>query len=129
MLAAIRDYFSSAFGWQHTISIGKIDNNSKRAICFYTSNTARAAMHPFGGKVLQSHQHKDVTILLRFGLNKTEAEAAAQEIFDFFDEVQFELNGKHAFALSAYEGPIDLGTDANGVYEYSLEFDFYVKKE
>lgn len=129
MLTAIKDYFKAGFPWQDKVSIGKIDNNADVAVCFYTSNVARTAAHTFGGKALQSYQHKAVTILIRGGRWKQAAENTAQVVFDFFDETQFELSGKHAFCLSVYDGPIDLGTDENGIYEYSIELDFYIKKE
>lgn len=129
MLTAIKDYFKSGFGWADKISIGKIDNNADKAICFYTSNVAREAAHTIGGKALQSYHHKAVTILIRWGRSKQAAEDKAQAVFDFFDETQFELSGKHAFCLSVYEGPIDLGTDENGIFEYSIELDIYMKKE
>lgn len=129
MLTAIKNYFKAGFNWKEAISIGKIDNNKDKAICFYTSNTARAAAHTFGGKALQSYQHKPVTILIRWGKAKQAAEDMAQAVFDFFDETQFALDGKHTFCLSVYDGPIDLSTDENGVYEYSIELDFYKSKE
>lgn len=129
MLAEIRDYFKTGFGWKEAISIGKINNDKDKAICFYNSNTARAAAHTFGGKALQSYQHKAVTILIRWGKAKGAAEDVAQAVFDFFDETQFLLDSKHTFCLSIYEGPIDLNTDENGVYEYSIELDFYKSKE
>ena len=129
MLTAIKDYFKAGFNWAEKISIGKIDNNADKAICFYGSNVTRAAAHAWGGKALQSYHHKAVTILIRWGREKQAAEDKAQAVFDFFDETQFTLNDKHAFALSVYDGAIDLGTDENGVYEYSIELDFYVKKE
>lgn len=129
MLTAIKDYFKAGTGWGEAISIGKIDNNAEHAICFYNSRVNRAAAHTFGGAALQSYRHKAVTILLRWGRAKQAAEDKAQEVYDFFNDTQFKLGGKHAFALSVYESPIDLGTDENGVYEYSIELDFYAKKE
>ena len=128
MLTAIKDYFKAGFPWADSISIGKIDNNKEKAICFYGSRTNRAAAHTFGGKALQSYNHNAITILIRWGREKQAAADKAQAVFDFFDETQFTLNDKHAFCLSIYNGPIDLGSDEKGVYEYSLEFDFYTQK-
>ena len=129
MLTAIKDYFKTAFGWGEPISIGKIDNNEQRAICFYNSRTQRTTAHTFGGRALQSYRHYPVTILLRYGKGKQAAQDMAESVFSFFDESQFTIDGRHAFALSIYDGPIDLGTDDNGVFEYSVELDIYIKKE
>ena len=129
MLTKIKNYFKAEFGWKDAISVGKIDNNKTKAICFYTSNTPPPAIHAFGGKATQSYTLKRVTILLRGGKEKQAAEDTAQAVFDFFDESQFQIDGRDAFALAGYGGPIDLGTDANGVYEYSIELNFYLTKE
>ena len=129
MLTKIKNYFKAQYGWKDSISIGKIDNNRDKAICIYTSNTARAAVHSWGGKSTQSHIVKPVTILLRYGKAKQAAEDVAQAVFDFFDESQFTIDGRKVFALSDYGGPIDLGTDESGVYEYSIELNFYFMKE
>lgn len=129
MLTKIKNYFKAGYGWKDAISIGKIDNNRDKAICFYSSSTPRAAVHAWGGKATQSHTVKPVTILLRCGKTKQAAEDVAQSVFDFFDESQFTIDGRSVFALATYGGPVDLGTDENGIYEYSIEFDFYFMKE
>lgn len=129
MLTKIKNYFKAAYGWADSISIGKIDNKREKAICFYSSSSPRQAVHAWGGKATQSHIVKPVTILLRYGKTKQAAEDAAQAVFDFFDESQFQIDNRPAFALSPYNGPIDLGTDENGIFEYSIELDFYFMKE
>lgn len=128
-LKQLKDYFKSEYGWTDSVSIGKIDNNSEKAICFYNSRGARVKIPSVGGKRNKKYELKPVTILLRWGKNADTAEVKAKEIFDFFDERAFKLNGKRVFIISPYESAIDLGTDDNGVYEYSFEFDFYSNKE
>lgn len=62
---------------------------------------------------------------MRYGTNADIAEVKAKEIYDFFDEKEFILNGKRVFVVSRYNSPIDLGTDEKGIYEYSFELNFY----
>lgn len=128
-LKKIKDYFKTAFGWSDSISISKIDNNSEKAVCFYNSRIAPAKINSVGGKKNKTYELKSVTILLRWGKNADAAETKAKEIYDFFDERAFDIDGKRVFIISRYESPIDLGTDDKGIYEYSFEFDFYSQKE
>lgn len=127
-LAQIRDYFRTAFQWSESLYVGKIDNDKEKAVCFYNSRVPRAKIDTVGGKSNRDYELKPVTILLRWGRNASAAEQKAREIFDFFDEKTFTLNNKRVFLISPYNGPIDLGTDDKGVYEYSFEFDFYSEK-
>ena len=128
-LKRLKDYFKTAFGWSDSISISKIDNNSEKAVCFYNSKLVPAKISSVGGKKNKTYELKPVTILLRWGKNADAAEVKAKEVFNFFDERTFNIDGKRVFVISRYEGPIDLGTDDKGVYEYSFEFDFYSQKE
>lgn len=128
----IKDFFKSTFGWSDGISVGKIDKNLEKAVCFYNSRQPPAKISTVGGKKNKSYDFKSITILLRWTTNATEAEEKAEEIFEFFDEKTFIHDKKRVFVISRYEHPIDLGTDERGVYEYSFEFDLYsedVKEE
>lgn len=125
LLSELKDYFKTAFGWTEGISIGKIDNNLEKALCLYNSRRGVPKTGTIGGKQYRSYELKPVTILLRWGTDADAAERKAKEIYDFFDEKEFNLNGKRMFCISRYECPIDLGTDDKGIYEYSIEFDIY----
>ncbi len=127
-LKALKEFFKTAYSWTDNISIGKIDGDAERAICFYHSRVGSAKVQTVGGKVNRSYGMLSVTVLLRWTRNADAAENKAQSIYDFFDEKNFEIDGKRAFVISRYDGPIDLGTDGNGVYEYSFEFDVYYDK-
>ncbi|MCQ2484757.1 MAG: minor capsid protein [Clostridia bacterium] len=128
-LKDIKEYFKTAFHWSDSISIGKIDNNSEKAVCFYNSKFMPPKISSVGGKRNKDYELKAITILLRWGKNADTAEEMAKKIYDFFDERTFDIDGKRVFVISRYEVPIDLGTDEKGVYEYSFEFDFYSQKE
>lgn len=127
-LKALKDFFKTAYSWTDNISIGKIDGDVERAVCFYRSRLGVAKTQTVGGKVNRSYGVLPVTVLLRWTRNADSAEGKAQSIYDFFDEKDFEIDGQRAFIISRYDGPIDLGTDGNGVYEYSFEFDVYYDK-
>lgn len=124
-LCEIRDYFIENSAYDGVVSVGKIDINKDSAVCFYESKSPPEKITNPGGKANRSYTIKSVTILLRHGTNAVKAEQKAQEIYDFFDETTFTLNGKRVFVISRYSAPIPLGTDERGVYEYSFDFYFY----
>ena len=127
-LKKYKDYFKENFKWTDSISIGKIDNNQEKAICFYNSNRNLAYIGVFGGLENKSTNIKSITILLRYTKNQDSAEMMAQKIYDFFNERSFFIENKRIFVQMIYAEPISLGTDDNNVYEYSIELNFYEER-
>lgn len=128
MLSKIKDYFKNEFQWIDSISIGKIDNNQEKAICFYPSKRENGYQNTVGGKKNRSYKLKKVTILLRYTKNQVSADDMAQKIYDFFEERSFLIDEKRVFVVMQCGSPIWLGTDDKGVYEYSFELDFYKER-
>lgn len=127
-LKQIKDYFKENYKWNESISIGKIDNNQEKAICFYNSKRELAYSPTIGGKNTKSTYVKPITILLRYTKNKNDAEIMAQSIYEFFERRTFFIDEKRIFTIMYTEDPIDLGTDDNGIYEYSIEIDLYIER-
>lgn len=122
------DYFKREFNWTDSISIGKIDNNKEKAICFYNSQRGNSYIGTLGGKNNRSTNIKPVTILLRYTKNQDSAEKMAQKIYEFLEERTFFIDSKRIFIMMIYSGPVFLGTDDKNVYEYSIELDFYEER-
>lgn len=120
-LKQYKDYFKSSFVWSEAISIGKIDNNKEKAICFYNSNRTIAPIKTID---INTYKIKPITILLRYTKNQDKAEVMANSIYDFFDDRIFNIENKRVIAQHLYSEPITLNTDEDGVYEYSLEINF-----
>ena len=127
-LSKIRDNFKTEFKWSDKISSGKIDNNQEKAICFYNSNRSLEYQPVIGDKALKSTYIKPITILLRYTKNQESAELKAQEIYEFFEKRTFFIEKKRIFVQMYNDEPMNLGTDENGVYEYSLELDLYIER-
>ena len=127
-LKQIKDYFKVESNWTDSISIGKIDNNQEKAICFYNSKRNLAYSPVIGGKNNKSTYIKPITILLRYTKNQDSAESKIQEIYEFFEGRTFLINQKRIFVMMNTEEPINLGTDEKGVYEYSIEIDLYIER-
>lgn len=128
MLSKIKDDFKNNFQWLDSISIGKIDNNQEKAICFYPSKRDSGYQKTVGGIKNKKYVLKKITILLRYTKNQVSAESMAQKIYDFFEERSFLIDEKRIFVVMKCENPIWLGTDDKGVYEYSFELDFYKER-
>lgn len=127
-LKELKNYFKENFDWQDRISIGKIDNNQEKAVCFYNSKRQLSYQSFFGGKAKSSTYIKPITILLRYTKNQNSAEVMAQKIFEFFEERTFFIEGKRIFVQMYVNEPINLGTDENSIYEYSFELDFHIER-
>lgn len=120
-LSKYRDDFKTNYEWEEKISIGKIDDNQEKAICFYNSKRTLA---PTNAIDKRSYKIKPITILLRFTKNQDKAEEKAISIYEFYENRTFFIEGKRITTQHLYEEPNNLGTDVNGVYEYSLEINF-----
>lgn len=127
-LKQIKDYFKTAFEWSDSISIGKIDNNQEKAVCFYNSKRQLAFSPVIGGKNNKSTYVKSITILLRYTKNQDSAENKANLIYEFFEGRTFFIGEKRIFTMMNTDEPINLGTDEKGVYEYSIEMDLYIER-
>ena len=127
-LKQIKDHFKEEFRWPDGISIGKIDNNKDKAICFYNSKRSLSYQGVIGGKENKSTYIKPITILLRYTKNQNDAEIKAQEVYEFFEERTFFIENKRIFTQMYNEEPMNLGTDDNGVYEYSIEINLYIER-
>ena len=129
MLTIIRDFFKRQYGWTDSISVGRIDNDTDRAVCFYNSKFTAPKLSAMGGKEFKGYKQMPVTVLLRWTDSPVKAAEKAQELYGFFDEKTFVIDNKRVFVISRYDYPIDLGSDDKGICEYSLELDFYFNKE
>ena len=127
-LKQIKDYFKSEFNWSDSISIGKIDNNQEKAICFYNSRRQLAYSPVIGGKSNKSTYIKPITVLLRYTKNQDSAENKIESRYEFFEERTFLIGKKRIFVIMNTDGPINLGTDDKGIYEYSIEMDLYIER-
>ena len=108
------------------VSIGKIDNNLSKNICFYNSKYGSAYINRYG---VSTYSIKPLTILVRYGTNQDEAEIISNKIYKFFDKKKGIIDKKRVFFLHKFENPINLGTDDNGIVEYSIEINCCYEKE
>jgi len=126
-LSDIRDWFKENFDTSdfQQVSIGKIDNNLEKALCFYDSKRTI----PYINRMqLSTYSIKPITVLIRYGKNHDIAEHRIHDLYEFFDNLTTLINGIKVFFKFEIENPIDLGTDDKGYVELSLEIDCFYER-
>jgi hypothetical protein len=98
------------------ISLHTVARNNEFALGIYNRRGNRQKQEMLGGEGNRAHGALPVTILLRWGRDGVAAEAKAEEVYACL----IEMGG--IFIVS--DGPVWLGADARGVFEYAVDIDF-----
>ena len=122
----VKDYLKSIIKDCDNWSIGKIDNNQEKAIAIYTNRRQLDSLSKF--KNLQSYGILPITLLLRWTKNYNTAETKANDIYELLDCSSFFIDNYRCNINCLYDGPIDLGSDENGVYKFSIELNLLYRK-
>jgi hypothetical protein len=108
--------------------ISKRDSTDAKSITVYDTQTLPPTIN-IGGLQNTRIDSKAVSILIHWGKNPTEAELKANEVFNFFFGKEHYIQGHRIVDINFRQGkPIFLGTDDNGVFEYTLELNFKYMK-
>ena len=122
----VTDFETNFNDWDgYMVTTGRIDRNQDKAICFYNSKRELVYRGVIGGKANKSTVIKPITILLRYTKNQLQAEEMAKKVYDFYNERSFFIDEKRVFVIMPYNDPIYYGSDELGIFEYSIEIDFY----
>lgn len=122
----VKDYLKTVIKDCDNWSIGKIDNNQEKAIAIYTNRRKLDSLSKY--KKLQSYGILPITLLLRWTKNYNTAETKANDIYELLDCNSFFIDNYRCNINCLYDGPIDLGSDENGVYKFSIELNLLYRK-
>lgn len=122
----VKDYLKTVIKDCDNWSIGKIDNNQEKAISLYSNRRQLDSLSEF--KDLQSYGILPITLLLRWTKNYNTAETKANDIYELLDCSSFFIDDYRCNINCLYDGPIDLGSDENGVYKFSIELNLLYRK-
>ena len=122
----VKDYLKTVIKDCDNWSIGKIDNNQEKAIAIYTNRRKLDSLSKY--KNLQSYGILPITLLLRWTKNYNTAETKANDIYELLDCSSFFIDDYRCNINCLYDGPIDLGSDENGVYKFSIELNLLYRK-
>ena len=106
--------------------IGKMDENQEKAIAIYSNKRQLESLSKY--KKLQSYGILPITLLLRWTKNYNTAEIKANDIYELLDCSSFFIDDYRCNINCLYDGPIDLGSDENGVYKFSIELNLLYRK-
>lgn len=105
---------------------GKMDENQEKAIAIYSNRRNLGKLSDF--KNLQSYGILPITLLLRWTKNYNTAETKANDIYELLDCSSFFIDDYRCNINCLYNGPIDLGSDENGVCKFSIELNLLYRK-
>ena len=118
----VKDYLKTVIKDCDKWYIGKMDENQEKAIAIYSNKRQLDSMSKF--KNLQSYGILPITLLLRWTKNYNTAE----NIYELLDCSSFFIDDYKCNINCLYDGPIDLGSDENGVYKFSIELNLLYRK-
>lgn len=122
----VKDYLKTIIADCQKWYMGKMDDNQKEAISIYTNKRKIDKISNY--KNLQSYGILPITLLLRWTKNYNTAETKANEIYELLDCSSFFIDDYRCNIDCLYDGPIDLGSDENGVYKFSIELNLLYRK-
>ena len=122
----VKDYLKTIIKDCDKWYIGKMDENQEKAIAIYSNRRNLAKISNF--KSLQSYGILPITLLLRWTKNYNTAETKADDIYELLDCSSFFIDDYRCNINCLYGGPIDLGSDENGVYKFSIELNLLYRK-
>ena len=115
----VKDYLKTIINNCDKWYIGKMDENQEKAIAIYSNRRKLDSISKF--KNLQSYGILPITLLLRWTKNYNTAEIKANEIYELLDCSSFFIDDYKCNINCLYDGPIDLGSDENGIYKFRRE--------
>lgn len=128
-LVQIKDWLKTMKVAEHYY-IGRLDNKQEMSLGVYDRPTGARPVMALGGLRNSSYNVRGVSLLLHWTRNKNAAEAAAQALWDKLVEVRdLDVGTQHIQYLQmTVPEPIGIGTDADGVYEYVINFNLYYRR-
>ena len=122
----VKDYLKSIIKDCDKWYIGKMDDNQEKAIAIYSNRRQLDSLSKF--KDLQSYGILPITLLLRWTKNYNTTETKANDIYELLDCSSFFIDDYKCNINCLYDGPIDLGSDENGIYKFSIELNLLYRK-
>lgn len=122
----VKDYLKTTIKDCEKWYIGKMDENQEKAIAIYSNRRQLDSLSKF--KSLQSYGILPITLLLRWTKNYNTAETKANDIYELLDCSSFFIDDYKCNINCLYDGPVDLGSDENGVYKFSIELNLLYRK-
>lgn len=131
-LISIRQYISDlSITGDSNVYIGKLDNKKQKSIGVYNRKSENALRVTLGGLKQSSYDVKGVSLLVHWNKSVSDSEKAAHQLFNsLMSSENLNIDGKNIYYIRFNtSGPVDVGTDDNGVYEYVIWIDFIYERK
>ena len=123
----IKDYLKTIIPECSNWYIGQMDENQEQAVSIYANRRQIEDNSKY--KYLKTYGILPITLLLRWTKNYNKAEIMANKIYELLDCSSFFIEDYNCSIECLYNGPIDLGTDGNNVYKFSIELNLLYRKK
>lgn len=130
-LRDIRDHVAAlGIALDENCYCGKMPDKKEKSIGVYPLKNRRDNSIPLGGMPNSSYGVKAISFLIHWNRSPTESEAAADALQEALISCRdTTINGQTIkFIFVAYDEPIPVDTDENGIYEYVIECLVYYER-
>lgn len=131
MLKDVRDYVASlGIAEDEHCYCGKMPDKKDKSIGTYPLKNRHQNRIPLGGLQNASYGTKGISFLVHWNKSPTETEAAATALQEALISCREQHVNGHTikFIDVAYDEPVPVDTDENGIYEYVIECLFYYER-
>lgn len=128
-LADVRDWLSSLDAIDATWTIGRFEGNKEACACVYQREGYGPAQVALGKRT--KTYMKSVSVLVHWNRNHRETEEAALGLYHALElNPPAMIGGRRASYIDLQlPEPVDLGSDANGIFERVIWLDIYFEEE
>lgn len=130
-LDKIRGYIASlGVSEDCNVYIGKLNNKKDHSIGVYNRKTEGPPVVALGGPACTTYGIKPVSLLIHWDKQVSRSEEAVNQLYEkLLSETSPVIEDTPVSCLMLQvPGPVDVGTDDNGVYEYVIWLDFYYER-
>lgn len=127
----IRGYIASlGIAENRNVYIGKLNNKKDHSIGVYNRKAEGKPNIALGGLECTTYDIKPVSLLIHWDKSVSRSEEAADRLYEkLLAESSIVIEDIPINCLfPQVPGPVDIGTDDNGVYEYVIWLDFYYER-
>lgn len=126
----LKDWLKGKTDTGQGIQVGSIDGNAEKCIGVYLRETSGGQRVCLGGPVQTLTQTMRVAILVHWTRSAVQAEAKAREVWSLlYGLTGTDMAGAWVYCADPGAGPIPVGRDQRGVFEYVVRAELIYKKE
>lgn len=126
----IRDWLKTSFPEINDIRVGRLKKTNHEKALAIRRGTTQSQQIAIGGLANTSYARLACNCILHWNNSYTESEQKANEIVEFLNALKHPIiSGIQIVRCTVRNGPIDIGFDEYGIYEWAIDFELmYMRK-